>query len=393
MNSLQNIIATNKTAFYVLDIAALKDRINHLKSRLPKNVTICYAAKANPFVVKETDADFDKFELCSPGEVEICKTLGINSEKMVISGVYKTPEFIEELIADEDFKGVYTVESMLQYKLICDLSAKYGRNVEVLVRITNSSQFGVNESDAEEIICDLKNHKTVKCIGIQFFSGTQKTSIKKVRREIERLDEFLIHLRDDLGFESKCFEYGGGFPVAYFEGEEFDEQAYLAEFSEIIDAMSYKTEIVLELGRSVVASCGKYFTHVVDAKCNKGINYLLVDGGMHHIVYFGQQMAMKHPKMSVVGKPCDKDGKVWTICGSLCSMNDIIVKQAPLPDVEIGDTICFENTGAYCLMEGIALFLSRDLPPVYMILENGETICVREKLETSTLNTPNYKKR
>ncbi|MBQ9276502.1 MAG: alanine racemase [Clostridia bacterium] len=390
---MENILSANKNAFYVLDTGVLKARINYLKSRLPKCVTICYAAKANPFVVKEIDEDIEKFELCSPGEVDICNTLGIATKKMVISGVYKTPEFIERLVKDESFEGVYTIESLSQYRLLVELSNKYERDVRVLVRLTNSSQFGVNEQDVEDILADLKGHKRVECIGIQFFSGTQKSSVKKLRRELEHMDAFLLHLRDDLGFEAEYFEYGGGFPVAYFENEEFDEEAYLAEFADALNAMTFKAKVTLELGRSVVASCGKYYTHVVDMKCNKGINYMLVDGGMHHIVYFGQQMAMKHPLMSVVGKEGSKDGDVWTICGALCSMNDILAKQVLLPmDIAVGDTLCFENAGAYCLMEGISLFLSRDLPSVYIVRENGETLLVREAFETSTLNTPNYNK-
>lgn len=390
MSGIDKIIANSKSAFYVFDIGVLKERIEYLKSRLPKNVTLCYAAKANPFVVKEIDGDVQKFELCSTGEFEICKTLGIDGKKMVISGVYKTPEFVETLVLDKTFDGVYTVESITQYRHLVELARKYDRRLSVLPRLTNSSQFGVNEADIEYIIQDLKNHPNVNCIGIQFFSGTQKASIKKVRRELEHLDGFLLHLRDDLGFVVKQLEYGGGFPVAYFENEDFDEETYLAEFSEAIGSMAFKTEITLELGRSIVASCGKYFTHVVDLKCNKGINYALVDGGMHHIVYFGQQMAMKHPLMSVVGKQADGCGTEWTICGALCSMNDIIVKQMPLPNLEIGDVLCFENAGAYCVMEGISLFLSRDLPAIYLLKENGDAICIRETFETSTLNTPNY---
>ena len=99
---------------------------------------------------------------------------------------------------------------------------------------------------------------------------------------------------------------------------------------------------------------------------------------------------MKHPFLSVCGKEDLPKTDVWNICGSLCSMNDIVAKQVPLPDIEIGNTICFENTGAYCMTEGISLFLSRELPEVYLKKENGEAVCVRKTFETSDLNTPDY---
>ena len=113
---------------------------------------------------------------------------------------------------------------------------------------------------------------------------------------------------------------------------------------------------------------------------------------MNHLVYFGQQMAMKRPYMHVVGKQDSVNVKNWNICGSICSMNDIIVKQTPFPEVEAGDTICFENTGAYCMTEGASLFLSRDIPAIYIQTENDKFTCVRRTFQTELLNTPVYER-
>ena len=44
-------------------------------------------------------------------------------------------------------------------------------------------------------------------------------------------------------------------------------------------ALARHHQVVLELGRSVVASCGTYLTSVVDTKTNVGSNYAIVDGG------------------------------------------------------------------------------------------------------------------
>ena len=216
--------------------------------------------------------------------------------------------------------------------------------------------------------------------------------MKKFARELSHLDQFLIHLKETLGYEAEELEYGTGFPVSYFKDEELDEDALLDGFTGILREMTSHPKITLELGRSIAASCGRYYTHVVDMKQNKGQNYLLTDGGMHHIVYFGQHMAMKHPFLSVVGKETPENGTSWTICGSLCSMNDIIVKQAVLPDIEVGDVICFEKTGAYCMTEGIALFLTRDLPALYIQREDESVYCIRSTFETEELNMPEYER-
>ena len=183
-------------------------------------------------------------------------------------------------------------------------------------------------------------------------------------------------------------EYGTGFPVAYFEGEKTNEEEIFTSLSALLSSIDTKPEITLEIGRSIAASCGKYFTHVVDIKTNKSQNYALTDGGMHHLVYFGQHMAMKMPVFSVVGKENSQKEKEYNICGSLCSMNDIIVKQSFLPELEIGDVLCFENTGAYCPTEGISLFLSRDIPAVYLKKDDSEIIRLRSSFETYNLNKP-----
>ncbi len=109
---------------------------------------------------------------------------------------------------------------------------------------------------------------------------------------MERLEEKYNYVAEEL-------EFGTGFPVHYFQGEEFEEEVFLKEFSNGIDNMKYSGKIVIELGRSIAASCGYYLTKVVDKKTNKGQNYAILDGGIHHLVYYGQTMAMKFPQLDI----------------------------------------------------------------------------------------------
>ena len=374
-------------AYYVFDCRALQQRVEYLKKLLGENIALAYAIKANPFVVKALTPLVERLEICSPGESRICDRVGVAPEKTVISGVYKTPAFIEELVATTDGR-IYTVESLTQFRLLRQLSETYGKRLPVLLRLTNDSQFGINAEDIEAIVRDRADCPGLDILGIQYFSGTQKTSLKKLKREIDRLDALLVKLQQDYGFTARELEYGPGFPVAYYKEETLDEEALLDGFAQLLTQMRFSGHVTLELGRSIAACCGKYFTRVVDLKHNRGQNYLLVDGGMHQIVYFGQYMGMKHPILTVPGKESEAARDTWNICGSLCSMNDILAKAVPLPEMAIGDTLCFHNTGAYCMTEGISLFLSRDIPEVYLIRENGARVRVRRRFETDPLNTP-----
>ena len=390
--ALNRLLQENKTAFYVFDIGKLKARIAHLQAALPPEVVLCYAVKANTFITKELIDTIHRFEICSPGEAEICRAVGVPSENMVISGVYKTPEVMEAMVADPGFHPIYTVESLEQYELFRRLAKQYGRTLPLLLRLTNGSQFGINKGDIEQIVARRGETPEVDILGIQFFSGTQKTSLKKLKREVGKLDDLLTLLEEKYGFAAQELEYGPGFPVNYFQSDELDEAELLSGFSELLRDMTHHPKITLELGRSIAAACGTYYTHIVDLKRNQEQNYALVDGGMHHLVYFGQHMAMKQPFFHVCGKETLPATDQWNICGSLCSMNDVMTKQSPLPDLALGDVLAFENAGAYCMTEGISLFLSRDIPAVYLLLENGTAVQVRKAFDTATLNQPNYGK-
>ena len=377
----EDLINNFKTPMYVFDINKLVTRINYLKSKFT-NKSLVYAVKANTFVAKELDKYVDKFEICSNGEFDICNNLNINHNKMVISGVYKDYESIDKMMGYDIDR--FTIESIEQFKLLESMCIKHKKNIHVLIRLTSNNQFGVTEEEAKYII---KNNKELIIDGIEYFSGTQKTSLKKINKEIDYIKEFVESIEQEFNFKIKEIEYGPGFPIHYFVDQEFDEDTFFAEINNILEKLGNK-KILLEIGRSMVATCGYYLTKVVDMKTNKNGNYVIVDGGINHLVYYGQTMAMRIPYYEVYPKR-EKEIKNYNIYGSLCTINDIIVKNIDSFELQIGDVFIFKNVGAYSSTEGISLFLSRDLPCI-VLYKNSKYIKVRDNLKTSDINYPNY---
>lgn len=380
----EKLISEFKTPFYAFDLDILRKRIETIKAYLPERVRLCYAVKANTFIIKEASCEVERLEVCSQGEFEICEAAKVQMNKIVMSGVYKTPEFIESTVEKYEDIGIYTVESMAQYELLKRLSEKYARRLDVLIRITSKNQFGITEDEFFKIIND-ENPLNIK--GIQYFSSTQKNSLKKIKREMDYLREFIEKTYSEHGFKIHELEYGTGSPVTYFKEESFDEEAYFNYLSEQLCQFPEDIKITLEMGRSIAASCGAYFSKVVDAKTNKAGNFAIIDGGMNHLVYYGQSMAMKHPQFEIYPKRDGGEQAEWNVCGSLCTINDIVVKALPVSCLKTGDILVFKNTGAYCMSEGISLFLSRELPAV-VLTENGRNETVRKQLKTSELNKP-----
>lgn len=385
----KKLINEVSTPFYVFDINVLRDRIDYLNSMMPENVHLCYAMKANPFVVKEIDEIIEKYEICSYGEWNIAKKMGVSDSKMVISGVYKDEISMEDILNNYKNGEVFTIESLNQIELLNKLTKEKKKVINIILRLTSGNQFGMCEEEIIEILENRAKYEYLNIMGIQYFSGTQKKLSKRIIKELEYVDEFVLNLKNNLGFVVEELEFGPGFPVVYFETEQdFDEQAYLMEIADKIKNMKYQGHITMELGRSIVASCGSYYTKVVDKKTNKEGNFAVLDGGMNHLVYYGQMMAMKKPMLDILPKREDKILENWNLVGSLCTINDLIVKQLPVSNLEIGDIFVFKNTGAYSMTEGISLFLSRDLPKVVFV-QGGEMKIVRENINTYKFNMPN----
>lgn len=385
----KKLISEVSTPFYVFDINVLRDRIDYLNSMMPENVHLCYAMKANPFVVKEIDEIIEKYEICSYGEWNIAKKMGVSDSKMVISGVYKDEISMEDILNNYKNGEVFTIESLNQIELLNKLTKEKKKVINIILRLTSGNQFGMCEEEIIEILENRAKYEYLNLMGIQYFSGTQKKLSKRIIKELEYVDEFVLNLKNNLGFVVEELEFGPGFPVVYFETEQdFDEQTYLMEIADKIKNMKYQGHITMELGRSIVASCGSYYTKVVDKKTNKEGNFAILDGGMNHLVYYGQMMAMKKPMLDILPKREDKILENWNLVGALCTINDLIVKQLPVSNLEIGDIFVFKNTGAYSMTEGISLFLSRDLPKVVFV-QGGEMKIVRENINTYKFNMPN----
>lgn len=392
------------TPLYVFDLDELKCRVNTMQEILGKDVEIAYAMKANPFLVDAMKSCVSKFEVCSPGEFAICERENVEMSSVVLSGVNKEKSDIEHVMRDCGGVGIYTVESLTQLKLLQECAAQAGLKISVLVRVTSGNQFGIDEEELEKVIADRASYTNICFKGIQCYTGTQKKKMSQIQDEIEWLDGICDRLYEKYGWKSEELEYGPGLMISYFGDDalnnDFDE---LKEFAGYLEPIKGKYKLTLEMGRFIAATCGVFATAIADLKTNKGQNYCIIDGGINHINYYGQTMAMKVPAYTFVkadGKSvsgydmaakkkldCEEADSKWTICGSLCTVGDVIVKNLPINNPEIGDLILFYNIGAYSVTEGIYLFLSRKMPKIIAYSKAGGAVVYREIKASDEINS------
>ncbi|MBR1533216.1 MAG: diaminopimelate decarboxylase [Ruminococcus sp.] len=372
---------------YVFNIDEFDARAEMVKKYFGEKTGLCFSIKANPFLLAEIPAIFDKIEVCSPGELTVCEKTHVDMSRVIFSGVNKGKADVER--AMDDGVGTFTAESWLHARLIDEAAKARGKRVPLLLRLTAGSQFGMNEDDIIAIIRDRDCFEGIEIVGIHYFSGTQKKKAKTIDKELTYIDEFCTRVKDELDFTVDRIEYGTGLAVDYFNADaDAAEEQRLSEISEKIREIAEKYSLTVEMGRFFAAPCGYYMTGVVDVKTNKGVNYAILDGGLHQVKYFGQYQGMQLPQILHIGADESVEKEKWTLCGSLCTTADVLAGNAEFADLSIGDVLIFCRVGAYSVMEGMSVFLSRDLPQVALYSEKNGLRIVREPFDTDVLNTP-----
>ena len=370
------------TPAYVFNIDILRERIDRIKSLIP-GIELTYSIKANPFLVPYITPMVRHLEVCSPGELSICQACHVAPEQIIYSGLLKEETDITEAL--KYGVDIITAESTRQLRIISDVSTRLGMQARVLLRLTSGNQFGMDEETVVSLIRDIADYPQVTLVGIHYFSGTQKTRSAKFDTDVKNIYSLIDAVRDQTGYDIDFVEFGPGAGVEYFDEADDDKDfEHFALALTAIEALSDRVTVGIEMGRFIASSCGRFETTVKEIKQSRGINYVIVDGGIHHLNYYGQIQGMKIPGISV-SKVRDSSDK-YCIVGSLCTTADVLVREVELSQLMEGDVLIFDRCGAYSITEAPALFLSRRMPAVYIESKNEGLRLVREGLESYRFN-------
>lgn len=387
MNSeaLQDIAASFATPAFIFDADEFGRRAKNVKSAIG-GASLCYSIKANPFLLACLPEEIDRVEVCSPGELAICRRVGVDPSTVVYSGVNKGSEDIAEAI--EYGAELLTAESLRQLGLINAAALAAGKRVRVALRLTSGNQFGMDSENLKRAVAEKGSYEGVDIVAIHYYSGTQKKKLAVVEKELAELEELADILEERFGLSGISLEYGPGLPADYFgDDPEGRDMAVLAEAGAMIASVAARRSVTVEFGRFLASPCGTYLTAAADIKNNNGENFVICDGGINHLKYYGQTMAMQTPPITLLGDHGEKT-EDYTLCGSLCTTADILVRKVTLPDLSVGDVLAFGRCGAYSVTEGIGLFLSRQLPRIVLHSERGGNRLLRDFYGTDILNSP-----
>ena len=371
-----------KTPFYAYDRQAILAKVASLKTALPRQVSLHYAIKANPYqsLVNLLATEVDGFDVASKKEMLLALQTGMSANHISFAGPGKTVDDITAAI----IAGVTLhVESVFEIEKIITIAAEFATKANIAIRVNpkfelkysgmkmsgGAKPFGIDEEALPELLKTL-SFEHVHLRGFHIYSGSQNLNSEAIisaQQQTLLLAQELINITKSVTHRNiEYINIGGGFGVPYFKNEQALDVNYLGKQLQIMLEQAQDKlgdiEIIIELGRYLVAEAGIYVTKVVDKKVSRGTTYLVCDGGLHHHLAnsgnFGQVIRKNYP-VCIGNKLTGDEQELVSIVGPLCTPLDIIAEKITLPSANVGDYVVVFQSGAYGASASPQGFLSQ----------------------------------
>ena len=365
------------TPFYAYDRARLSERVALLRQHLPSEIHLHYAMKANPMpaVVQHMATLVDGLDVASGGELQVALDTPMAPERISFAGPGKSDAELRCAIAAGI---VLNLEGFGELERAAVIGRELGVVPKVAVRVNpdfelkssgmkmggGPKQFGTDAERVPEMLRRI-GELGLAFEGFHIFSGSQNLKAASLQEAHDKTFALARRLAKDAPGPVLTLNIGGGFGIPYFPGEErLDLAAVGTHLREILPDVRRdlpQAQIVIELGRYLVAEAGIYVCRVVERKESRGQVFLVTDGGLHHHLAasgnFGQVIRKNYPV--VIGtRVAGGERETASVVGPLCTPLDLLADQMELARAEPGDLVVVFQSGAYGLSASPGGFLS-----------------------------------
>lgn len=405
------------TPSFFLDEDAYRSRAlawhNGLHSEFGPNAgTIYYAAKS--FIctaVAQWIADIGiGIDVCTGGELAVALNGGIDPKKIEVHGNNKSVAEIDRAVS----VGVKTIvmDSLFEIERVAAAAKKHGVRQAVMLRLTPGIEahthekistahedvkfgFSIASGAAWAAVESVAAHPELELLGVHCHIGSQIFGSEAHEIATDRLIGFMAKYRDAYKSELPELDLGGGFGIAYIDGDVTVEPSdVLPQIHTAVKKACAQHNLAiplvsLEPGRNIVGptmftlyEVGTVKDVVIDG--GKIRKYVSVDGGMSDnartALYDAQYTAVIAQRNSTAPLALTR------LVGKHCETGDIIINEIQLPsDVAPGDLIATPATGAY----GRSMASNYNhvpRPPVVAVKDGKARVIVRRENEADLLS-------
>ncbi|MCQ2126310.1 MAG: diaminopimelate decarboxylase [Bacteroidaceae bacterium] len=350
-----------RTPYYRYDLGLLDRTLAKIRECTEghPNWHVHYAIKANanPTLLERIRKAGLGIDCVSGGEISKALENGFPATSIVFAGVGKADWEID--LALEKGIACFNVESQAELEVIIERCQALGRTAHIALRVNpnvdahthagittglSENKFGIEIPMLEPII-----RRAIECDclvfeGLHFHIGSQILDMEPFMTLADRVNELQDNL-EGKGIKLHSINVGGGLGVDYDNPEQNDMPCLESYFKVFEDRLKLRPgqQLHFELGRAVVAQCGRLITRVLYVKQGTVKKFAIVDAGFTELI----RPAFYGAHHKIVNLSSDGPLEKYDVVGPICESSDTFEKDALLPEIRRGDLIAILTAGAY----------------------------------------------
>ncbi len=390
------------TPLYVFDEVTLRARAGRARQSLAShypNSRVVYAGKAylSPAILRLLHEEGLGLDVVSGGELFGALRAGIPPAMITFHGNNKSERELREAIT----AGVelIAIDNDLEIDRLAALTAASGPTVNALIRVNpgidvhthdkiktgaTDSKFGFPlwTGDAKAAAVRVVETAGLEFAGFHVHLGSQLFDPEAATLAVRRLVALAAELERERGVTTAIICPGGGFGIAYVEGQpeaEFDTWARTTAEALKTAALDHGIglpRLMVEPGRTIAGPAAVALYEVGSIKVIPGIRtYVSVDGGMADNIRPTLYGAVY--TASIANRIEEGERTPVTIAGRFCESGDILISHIELPALEPGDLLAMPAAGAYALP--MASNYNATPRPAVVMVNDGEARLIRRR--------------
>jgi diaminopimelate decarboxylase len=389
--SLRALAAATGTPAYVYSKAALLEgyrAYDRAFTEVPH--VVCYSVKANSNlavlgVLGKAGAGAD---IVSGGELFRALRAGIPADRIIFSGVGKTPD--EMRAALEAGILLFNVESLSELRALDAVARELRVKAPVALRVNpdvnpqthpyistglRTSKFGIPYAQALEAYEEAAGLKGVEVVGADMHIGSQLTKAAPFADAVARIASLVKTLRER-AIEVRMVDVGGGLGIRYHTETPPSHREYATVLLPALRELG--VTVLLEPGRSIVGNAGLLLTRVLYRKDTGEKRFVVIDAAMNDLIrppLYDSYHEIRPVNEARLGGPME----TVDVVGPVCESGDFLAKDRELAQTEEGDLLAVMSAGAY----GFAMASNYNTRPrAVEVLVDGDGYTIVRRRET-----------
>lgn len=382
VSDVEALLKRHGFPLYIYDRKIISEQITQLKNVF-KEFEILYSMKcnSNDQVCRHITQCGLGIDAASRHEVLMARSLGISKDNILFSAPGKTSQDLRETLD----QCLLVADSYGELKKLDALCAELNRTVTAGLRVSPDlscgpgfcpairpglpDKFGEDEEELPAHRDFLRGLKHVRLAGIHVYVRSQVLSADALGTCFEHVARLADLWRRGLDLPLEFINFGGGLGIPYGEGSPALDLERLRErvarmMRRIPQPSGIPVRCCMESGRFLVGKAGRFVTRIVDIKHSRGKIFVIAPGLLNHFLRpaIAGLLDVLPLEQDYAG-PCEPlwsgrasapkawgraaPGRTVTICGNLCTGQDIVARDICLENALVGNLLIFENAGAY----------------------------------------------